>query len=121
MVIVAGASRKTPTYDRLASNFSEHKMGNVIHKTVPIQVWAEVDEGIADMVRYLNTIPGVRTHSSCQGTIGEGGPEPYPPYVMVTWDSDETLARLKAEFDMSDCDGECEGQYGCASPRTSTN
>jgi len=43
------------------------------HKTIPIQVWVDVDEGIADMVLYLNTIPGVRTHACCQGTLGEGG------------------------------------------------
>lgn len=72
-----------------------------IHKEIPVQVWADVDEGIADMVIYLNTIPGVRTMSSCQGTIGEGGPEPYRAQVMVTWDTDETFARLQSEFDVT--------------------
>jgi len=74
-------------------------MGNVIHETTPVQVWVNVDVGIADLVRYLNTIPGVRTTASCQGTLGEGGPHPYPAHVDVTWDSPETLARLQAEFD----------------------
>lgn len=73
------------------------------HKQVPIQVWVDIDEGIVDLVRHLNTIPGVRTHASCQGTIGEGGPNPYRPQVMVTWDTAETFARLKSEFDMSGC------------------
>jgi hypothetical protein len=76
-------------------------MGYVIHKTVEVQVWVPVDEGIADIVRYLNTIPGVHTTSSCQGTIGEGGPHPYPPNVCVTWDTDQTLERLKQEFDLN--------------------
>src|ERR1700677_830715 len=38
-----------------------------------VSVWVDVDEGIADLVEYLNTIPGVRTHTSCQGTLTEGG------------------------------------------------
>jgi hypothetical protein len=72
------------------------------HKTVPIQVWADIDEGIAETVKYLNTIPGVRTLASCQGTIGEGGPNPYRAQVMVTWDTEETFDRLSAEFDTSE-------------------
>jgi len=70
------------------------------HRT--ISVFVDVDEGIADTVLYLNTIPGVRTHASCQGTIGEGGPHPYRPQVMVTWADAETFARLCSEFDLSD-------------------
>lgn len=70
------------------------------HKTVPVQVWADIDEGVAEMVRYLNTIPGVRTHASCQGTIGEGGPAPYRAQVMATWPPD-TFERLKREFDVT--------------------
>ncbi len=69
-----------------------------IHRTVPIQVWADVDEGIADFVRLLNMMPGVRTHSSCQGTLGEGGAEPYPPFVSVSWLDDaarEVLERYE--------------------------
>lgn len=65
-----------------------------IHKTVPVLVWADVDEGIADFVRYLNTLPGIRTLASCQGTIGEGGHEPYRPQVMVTWEDDDAFAQL---------------------------
>ena len=70
------------------------------HKQVAVQVWADVDEGIADMVRYLNTIPGVRTLASCQGTLGEGGPEPYRPQVMATWPA-VAFERLQSEFDMT--------------------
>ncbi len=71
------------------------------HATVPLPVWVDIDVGIVDLVRYLNTIPGVRTHTSCQGTIGEGGSHPYRPYVSVTW-TDDAFARLCVEFDVSD-------------------
>lgn len=81
-------------------------MGNAIHRTIPIQVWVDVDVGIADVVRYLNAIEGVRTHSSCQGTIGEGGPAPYPAEVEISWSDEATLHRLQAEFDV-----EIEGDY----------
>ena len=77
-------------------------MGNVIHKTIPLLVWAYVDVGIADAVRRLNEIPGVRTHASCQGTLGEGGAEPYRPYVMVSWSTPEAFAAIDAEFDLSE-------------------
>ena len=72
------------------------------HPQRAIQVWVDVDEGIADMVLYLNTIPGVRTHASCQGTIGEGGAHPYRPQVMVSWSTEEAHVRLRAEFDMGE-------------------
>jgi len=70
------------------------------HGTRPVQVWVDADIGIADTVVYLNTIPGVRTLASCQGTIGEGGPNPYRAQVMATW-TDEAFARLKNEFDVT--------------------
>lgn len=69
------------------------------HATRPVQVWADVDLGIADMVAYLNTVPGVRTMSSCQGTLGEGGPAPYGPYVMASW-SEEIFEFLTTEFEV---------------------
>jgi hypothetical protein len=72
------------------------------HSTIPMLVWADIDEGIADMVRHLNTIPGVRTWASCQGTIGEGGPHPYRAQVAVSWPDDATFERLRSEFDVSD-------------------
>ncbi len=85
------------------------------HKTVPVQVWADVDEGIADTVCYLNTIPGVRTQASCQGTIGEGGANPYRAQVMVTWADAETFARLEREFDLSEVSH--AGNWGYVHPR----
>lgn len=77
-------------------------MGNVVHETIPVQVWADVDVGIADVVRRLNDIPGVRTHASCQGTIGEVGAEPYPPRIMVSWQTSKAFTAMAAEFEISD-------------------
>ena len=71
------------------------------HKTVPVQVWVDVDEGVADLVRHLNTLSGVRTHASCQGTSGEGGPAPYRAQVMVTWADDAAFEALKRDFDLT--------------------
>jgi hypothetical protein len=68
----------------------------VPHATRPILVWIDADLGIADFVSYLNTIPGIRTHASCQGTIGEGGPHPYRAQVMATWTA-EAFDKLKSE------------------------
>lgn len=70
------------------------------HKQIPVQVWADIDIGISNAVRYLNTIPGVRTHASCQGTIGEGGPAPYRAQVMATWQP-ECLELLQQHFDIT--------------------
>jgi len=77
------------------------------HPTVAIQVWVDVDAGIADMVLRLNEIPGVRTMASCQGTLGEGGAEPYGPHVMARW-KPSALARLMEEYDV-ELLGECWG------------
>lgn len=60
-------------------------MSSKIHDTVPILVWADVDMKMAKLIERLNRIPGVRTYNCCQGTIGEGGAEPYEPYVSVSW------------------------------------
>lgn len=62
----------------------------------------------------LNTIPGVRTEASCQGTIGEGGACPYRAQVMCNW-TPEALVRLKAEFDVVP---EGNGTWGLVHPRT---
>lgn len=78
-----------------------------MHKTIRVQVWANVDEGIADLVLYLNTIEGVTTCASCQGTIGEGGPAPYRAHVMADWPK-EVEPRLLEEFDIT-FEGECWG------------
>ena len=55
----------------------------IIHKTKPLKVWVDIDVGIYEIVKYLNTIKGVQTFSSCQGTLKEGGNAPYNPYVMI--------------------------------------
>lgn len=65
------------------------------HKQITIPVLADVDVGIAPLVAYLNAIPGVRTHTSCQGG------KTYRPYVMVSWDTKRTFNRLSREFDTS--------------------
>jgi hypothetical protein len=70
------------------------------HKQVTIPVWVDVDEGIAEAVLHLNTIPGIRTLASCQGTIGEGGPKPYRAQVMVTW-TDESLKLIQTMYDIT--------------------
>lgn len=75
-------------------------MGSINHKTRPVQVWADVDLGIADIVEQLNSVEGVRTHASCQGTIGEGGPAEYGPYVDVSWTDEETLEVLKTKYNI---------------------
>lgn len=75
-------------------------MGNIIHQTAPVEVWADVDVGIASVVRDLNAIPDVRTHASCQGTIGEGGREPYEAYVMVSWRTDRARAALEIRYNL---------------------
>lgn len=59
------------------------------HTTVALQVWADVDAGIADLVGWLNTIPGIRTFASCQGRCG------YAPYVGITWRDDDALAVVR--------------------------
>jgi hypothetical protein len=83
------------------------------HKTVPVQVWADIDVAIVDVVKHLNTIEGVRTLASCQGTIGEGGPNPYRAQVMVTWANEEAHEILKREYELE----ELGVAWGYAHPR----
>ncbi len=68
------------------------------HKTTPVRVWVDVDLGIAEVVLYLNSLPGIRTYGSCQGTIDEGGN--YPANVMATW-PDEHIDLLESKFDVA--------------------
>lgn len=70
-------------------------MSSVNHKTVPVQCWVDIDTGIATDVSWLNSLEGVRTFASCQGTIGEGGPEPYWPYIKAWWPPEHNEAILK--------------------------
>jgi hypothetical protein len=69
------------------------------HDTTPVRVWVDIDTPMVEMVVYLNTLPGLRTISACQGTIGEGGPNPYGPYVMAQWPVELEL-RLREEFEI---------------------
>lgn len=71
------------------------------HDVKEVWVRAFVDVGIADMVEYLQTFPGVCTEASCQGTIGEGGPHPYRAQVLTTWPDEGTYQILAGEFDIS--------------------
>jgi len=71
-----------------------------IHATEPVLVWVDIDKEIVPVVKYLNSIPGVRTHASCQGTIGEGGPNPYRAQVMTSWPSQEVFEHFCALFDV---------------------
>jgi hypothetical protein len=71
-----------------------------------VQVWVDVDEGIADLVIRLNSIPGVRTRRSCQG-VPHGtdgtfchGIFHHGPYVVVKCADAETLQSLRGEFDV---------------------
>lgn len=80
---------------------AEKSKSRLPHVTVPVRVIIDVDKGIAKFVRYLQTLPGVRTHASCEGTLGEGGPHPYHANVMVTWDNQKALQFLRERFDMT--------------------
>src|ERR1039458_9584624 len=71
------------------------------HAHIPVQVWADVDEGIAVDVAYLNTIDGVRTFASCQGTLGEGGPHPYRANIMAQWPA-AVIDILKLRFQIDE-------------------
>lgn len=66
------------------------------HTTTPVQVWADVDIGISKLVETLNRIDGVRTHTSCQGSIEEGGAAPYPAFIRVSWHTDKAKESLYA-------------------------
>jgi hypothetical protein len=72
-------------------------VNSINHETIPVQVWADIDIGIADDVRWLNSLPGVRTFASCQGTMGEGGPLPYGAYVKCWWPPEHDTA-IRARF-----------------------
>jgi hypothetical protein len=76
---------------------SEERVSKEIHDSRIVMVKVDADLGIAHMVAELNTISGVRTTSSCQGTIGEGLPHPYRAYVLCEW-TPEALEILKTLY-----------------------
>lgn len=81
--------------DRVRRNYPALDAEHLVctsHKTVPVMVRVDIDEGIAGLVRRLNEIEDVRTYASCQGT------DRYAPYVMVGWTTLGGLRRLKDEF-----------------------
>jgi hypothetical protein len=80
----------------------------VIHKAVPVLVWVDADEGIAEMLREVNDILGVRCHASCQGTVGEGGSAPYRAQIMVSWQSEQARQTLSDRYDL-DVEGSAWG------------
>lgn len=63
-----------------------------------IRVWADIDEKIAPLVEYLNTIPQVRTVSSCQGCRCQG--DDRGPWVMC-YCSQSGLSVLEREFNVT--------------------
>jgi hypothetical protein len=63
---------------------------------VPVLVWVDVDIGVAKWVRLLNSLPGVRTFASCQGT------ESYCAYIMVSFVDDKARARIERDFILED-------------------
>lgn len=69
------------------------------HPTRPVMVTADIDIGIADTVERLNTLPGMRTFASCQGTIGEEGPKPYGPQILASWPESLNVMLLQ-EFEI---------------------
>jgi hypothetical protein len=74
------------------------KDGDHGHDSVRMLVWAEIDVGIVGAVRYLMNLPGVMTHTSCQGSDAAT----YRPYVMVTWKDDAARALIVEYFDLSE-------------------
>lgn len=87
------------------------------HKTREVWVLADVDLSVAAMVEYLQSFPGVRTSASCQGTLGEGGPNPYRAQVLASWPPALT-PRLFAEFDITlEGDGSTCDPWGYLHPR----
>lgn len=86
---------------RCSLNVSPSPESSTCHRTVAVQVWVEVDEGIADMVRALNAMPGVRTYASCQG---------YPdaqfdnkPRVMAWWpEFPNPHAEIEARYEVGE-------------------
>lgn len=107
VLVVAGAVMRIER--RIARLESEKQQSSKRpnHQTRPVQVWVDVDIAIADAVLYLNTLPGVRTFASCQGTIGEGGSAPYRAQILASWPED-TIALIEKDFGIG------ERLNGCA-------
>ena len=59
-------------------------------QTLTLKV-ADVDDGVADLVRWLNHFPAIFTRWSCQGDDGKDGNR---PYVVFSCDDPLTLAQV---------------------------
>jgi hypothetical protein len=62
------------------------------HKIVPVKVWIDADEGVANLVARLNTLPGISTPGLC--SQGRPGDALGRPFVMVMWKNKSARARL---------------------------
>jgi|HubBroStandDraft_6_1064221.scaffolds.fasta_scaffold02059_21 hypothetical protein len=65
------------------------------HEQVDVWCRVSVDVGIAKMVEYLNSLPGVYTHASCQGG------KTYGPHVTAWWPN-ELDAKIRSEFEVDE-------------------
>src|ERR1019366_9690661 len=77
---------------------------NFVHKKVPLKIWADIDEGIVDFVRKLNTIPGVRILDSDQGDPLQGGVR--YAWVNVSWPDEDIRDAflIPEEFELESMD-----------------
>jgi hypothetical protein len=71
----------------------------LVRQTVPVQVWVDIDIAAAETVRYLNTIPGVRTWAMYQEP--ETGTETARPVIMCAWPNTSILHQLQLLFDIT--------------------
>jgi len=74
------------------------------HKIVPVTIKGQrtfVDEGIKDLVMWMNSIDGVVTMYSCQGEFTENGYVKRPPYVMFECETKASLRTLSRYFNNS--------------------
>lgn len=89
---VAGDAAPPRDTEAMPRQIISHERHSPPHDTIPLQVWVDVDAGIAEDVRWLNDF-GIRTLTSC-----EGG-KTYRPYVMVELNGsalpDAVLARYE--------------------------
>lgn len=91
-VLVSGEAAPPRDTEAMPRQIISHERHSPPHDTIPLQVWVDVDAGIAEDVRWLNDF-GIRTLTSC-----EGG-KTYRPYVMVELNGsalpDAVLARYE--------------------------
>jgi hypothetical protein len=84
-----------------------HIIEDIHHKTKNIQIgnsakYAEVDELIIPLVKWLNSFSGVETLYSCQGDLDFVGIIKRQPYVGFVCNDTESLRIIELEFTKSD-------------------